>query len=105
MGCFLLMVFWSPYKKVELRWVLLQAAFGSTLTWLDASRAFLFYHERLADVEVAYSGVREVVRKFATTAMAAHTSEKATLPQYNNSTPSDVLDEKAALLALNERAH
>ena len=89
MGSFFLIAWWAPTENGSIwRYVVLQACFGSALTWLEASFAFNFRADTLHDKElrVTSGGVREVLAMFGKTVKVVHTKAqtKDTLPKYQN---------------------
>lgn len=85
-ACLLLTVFWMPTYYTTVRFVALQAAWGSAIAWMDAAFAFNFCAEKLADKDLNLStnGVREIVAMFGETVKAVHGKggEKDILPRY-----------------------
>jgi uncharacterized membrane protein YhaH (DUF805 family) len=95
---FFVVSWWPPVESDStLRYVVVQACFGSALAWLEASFAFNYHSDKLQqeDLDAASGGVRQVLVMFGKTVRSVHTlSEKAEgLPQYE-----DVANEQQALL-------
>ncbi|KAK5131900.1 hypothetical protein LTR08_000488 [Meristemomyces frigidus] len=90
---------WTPAGDQPFyRYILLQAAIGSTVAWLDASFAFNFCADKLADEDLTLStgGVTEIVRLFGKAAKATHTWEKKggdMLPRYEEVSQQAIFDE------------
>lgn len=99
MTCFFIEAWWAPERGSFWRFVLLQATIGSSVAWLDASFAFNFRADKLADddFELNTGGLPEIVRMFG----KAHQSEKlsgSVLPRYEDVPQSEsieVTNEKA----------
>lgn len=103
MVCFFVVAWWVPVDNSFWRYVVLQAAMGSAVAWLDASFAFNFCAEKLAekDLELSTGGVREIVKLFGKTVRVTHTWEKKgdVLPRYEvvaQVDDSEALHEKEA---------
>ncbi|KAK3670553.1 hypothetical protein LTR78_009521 [Recurvomyces mirabilis] len=105
---FFAMAWWKPSTDASLtRWIMLQAAMGSSLTWLDASFAFNFCFKKIADKDFTIGDGRltDILRMFADTVVAVHTLEKGnttSLPVYNDraiATETATADEKTPLTA------
>ncbi|KAK5117661.1 hypothetical protein LTR62_005084 [Meristemomyces frigidus] len=103
---FFVMAWWVPSDDGSLaRWIVLQAAMGSSIAWLDASYAFNFCSDRFADKDwtVGDGRVMDIVRMFAETVKAAHTVEKGgedVLPLHNGQAvvaANATVDEKTPL--------
>jgi hypothetical protein len=85
------------------RWIILEAAIGSSLTWLDASFAFNFCYKKLADknFNLGSGSTMEVVRMFADTVVVVHTIEKGekdVLPLYEEAVPFESENEQSRLI-------
>lgn len=85
MACFYIQV-WTSDELGLWRWIVLEAAIGSAVAWLDASFAFNFCAHRLQDKELKLSstGVRDVVAMFGETMKVMHAKDEnaALLPKY-----------------------
>ncbi|KAK5126981.1 hypothetical protein LTR85_008340 [Meristemomyces frigidus] len=90
MACFFIVAWWVPDDGTSFwRFVVIQASVGSAVAWLDASFAFNFRANMLAedDFKVSTGGVKEIVRMFARAAKATHMPEKQScevLPRYED---------------------
>ena len=97
---FFIVSWWAPHDEQNstLRYIIIQACFGSALAWLEASFAFNFHSDSLEqeDLDRASGGVKDVLALFGKTVRAVHSNaEKATvLPKYE-----DAATEGQALLA------
>jgi hypothetical protein len=85
------------------RWIILEAAIGSSLSWIDASFAFNFCYRRLADKDftLGSGSTMDVVRMFADTVVTIHTIEKGekdALPQYVKVVSDEDQSERARLI-------
>lgn len=89
MICLYLSICWSPMSHTILRFVVLEAAWGSALAWLDAAYAFNYCSKQIAknDFTAGNAGVRELLAIFGETVRAAHTKaeEAPLLPTHEES--------------------
>ena len=87
MALFLLTGQWKPISSTLIRFILVQACWGSALAWLDAAYAFNFCENKILedDVPIADGSVKNVLRLFARTAKTVHAfNEKDILPRYQD---------------------
>jgi len=83
--CLVLSLYWSPMAaNTILRYVILESAWGSALVWLEASFAFNFRADRLADKDLSFSDgrIKTLVSLFGETVVSNHSREekKSLLP-------------------------
>ena len=87
---FFVVSWWPPHdeQNTTVRYMIIQACFGSALAWLEASFAFNFHSDSLEqeDIDRAGGGVKDVLALFGKTVRAVHSNtEKAShLPKYED---------------------